>query len=137
MKQYLDGSVRVYRLNELQPDMKQSYPLGHIESERGTLTPLMLDKSYQYLALIGFKSGIARGGHYHVLKKEIFFVVRGDIRLSVASKSAFDKKETITLSGGDLVEIDAGVWHLYEPLSDAEALDFSPDKYVDGDTYPL
>lgn len=137
MRHFLNSRVRLHQLPKLCPNMKQSYPLGCIVSDKGTLTPLMLEKNYQYIAVIGFKKNVTRGKHYHKLKKEMFFVIHGDIKLIIADKDSMGSKEEIVISDGDLVEIDAGVWHSYEPLSDADALDISPDLYVDGDTFQI
>lgn len=135
MQQYLNERVRVFNLKTTPPDMKSSLPFGFLESSRGTLAPLMIQNAYKYLAVIGFKAGIARGGHYHKQKREMMYVIEGTLTLRVSEHNLLSNPTELTLCAGDLVELDTGIWHEYIPLADAIALDISPDPYIDGDTY--
>lgn len=53
----------------------------NFEDERGTLTQL-IHTGYQQINVITSKKGVQRGGHYHRLNREAFYIVAGRVELT-------------------------------------------------------
>lgn len=84
----------------LQPDFK-------FGDERGTLVQLVRD-GYKQVNVITSKKGCKRGGHYHKLNHEVFYVVSGAIELIARHDG---KEESYRFGGGDMFDIPPLVAH--------------------------
>ena len=60
-----------------------------------------------------------RGGHFHKINKEIFFVIRGLFRLVLESNN---EKEVYIMKTGDFFEIEKGIKHTFEYIEDTELI---------------
>lgn len=77
--------------------------------QRGNLTQLVHDGWHQ-VNVITSNMGAERGGHYHKLNREMFYIVKGKLYLEVESgmnKESYDFKE------GDLFVIEPYVLHSF------------------------
>lgn len=81
---------------------------------RGSLTQLVRE-GYRQVNVIFSKAGVFRGGHYHVLNREAFYVVSGKFKL-VASKDGM--QEYYTLKTDDFFTIPPVVCHSFMFLED-------------------
>ncbi len=52
-----------------------------------------------------------RGGHYHKLNKETFFIIDGEVTVTVKKDG---KEETYTFKSGDMFSIDKNVIHSFD-----------------------
>lgn len=86
--------------------------------ERGGLYQLV-SKGYNQVNYIFSKADMVRGGHFHKVNKEIFFVIRGSFRLMLEIGA---EKEEYMMKTGDFFEIDKGIKHTFEYLEDTELI---------------
>ncbi len=94
-------------INILKPDFV-------FEDDRGAINQL-IHKGYNQVNVVYSNAGAARGGHYHKLNKEAFFIVSGSVRVS-ASRDG-DSIEMI-FNKGDMFEIEPGTAHDFCFLTD-------------------
>jgi mannose-6-phosphate isomerase-like protein (cupin superfamily) len=87
----------------------------------------------RFLSFLGFKKGIARGGHYHIAKKEFFYLLHGHIELRARDRKTGDSG-VFQLKEGDLAVISPEVEHLYMPSENCGAIEFSADVWSPTDT---
>lgn len=94
----------------LEPNFKFS-------DERGSLTQLVRE-GYRQVNIITSKAGIIRGGHYHKLNREAFYIIKGSLDL-IVSRDDINKK--YHFSKGEMFAIS--------PLT-AHAFDFPEDTIM-------
>lgn len=78
--------------------------------ERGCLTQLVR-KGFNQINVIRSKSGSLRGGHFHKINDEAFYIVEGRILLIVESNG---KTENYSFGEGDMFLIPEYVIHSFE-----------------------
>ena len=82
--------------------------------ERGSLTQL-IHEGFKQINVITSKAGTIRGGHYHQLNEEAFYIINGKVRLFVE----LDKhKSEYIFHSGDMFLIHKNVIHDFEFLED-------------------
>lgn len=82
------------------------------EDNRGRLTQIVHDGYKQINVLIN-NANITRGGHFHKVSTECFYVVRGSVNIKVKKD---DIEEEYTFNENDLFEIPPYVIHsMYFP----------------------
>ena len=82
--------------------------------ERGTITQLVRE-GYTQVNVVKSKAGVKRGGHYHKINRETFYIVNGKIQLIVR----LDGDEKIHYFGaGDMFTIPPLVTHYFTYLED-------------------
>ncbi len=74
---------------------------------RGTLTQLF-HKGYSQVNVIFSKKGVTRGGHFHKLNSEAFYIVQG---YCVVKASMAEKEEIEEFKEGDYFRIDPLIMH--------------------------
>lgn len=84
----------------LKPDFEFS-------DERGKLTQLV-NEGFKQVNVIESNAGVKRGGHYHKINREAFFVVDGDIELTAKRNNQEAKYKFVK---GDMFLIDKYVYH--------------------------
>lgn len=75
----------------LQPDFK-------FANETGLLVQLVHEGWEQVNVLVS-KAGATRGGHYHKVSKEVFYVISGEVKLTLETDT---EKEEYTLKEADM-----------------------------------
>jgi mannose-6-phosphate isomerase-like protein (cupin superfamily) len=88
-----------------------------------------------YWELDSTKTGQERGHHYHDKKTERFYVLTGELELSVKELESSSSKKLIVRAGNRLT-IPPRVAHAFRSLMYAQVLEYSPDPYDPNDTYP-
>ncbi len=91
-------------LNILEPNFQ-------FEDERGSLTQLVRE-GYSQVNVIRSVADSLRGGHYHKLNSEAFYIIYGMIELE-AWKEGDSEKELYLFKTGDMFEIPANVVHSF------------------------
>lgn len=85
------------------------------EDDRGTLIQLV-HKGYSQINVITSKKGGFRGGHYHKLNTEAYYVIEGKCKV-VAIKD--DKEESQVFKKGDFFRIGPYITHNFCYLEDS------------------
>lgn len=91
------------------------------------------DEGIRYLAWLELKAGTLRGNHYHLQKREFFYLIAGRVEL-VLEELATGERVEWHLTAGDLVFLEPGIVHTYRPHSDGQAVEFSPQRFAAEDT---
>ncbi|WP_294664362.1 cupin domain-containing protein [uncultured Fusobacterium sp.] len=84
--------------------LKPDFEFG---DERGKLVQLV-HKKYNQVNIIESKTGFKRGGHYHKINKECFYVVSGAFELILKKDN---KEEIYNFKKGDMFLINEFVTH--------------------------
>ena len=82
----------------------------HFEDERGTIDQLIHD-GYKQINVITSKKGVVRGNHYHKLNNEAFYIVSGELKLTVGN-------DVFKFKTGDFFGIEPYDMHSFEYLKD-------------------
>ena len=76
---------------------------------RGSLTQLVHD-GYRQVNVLSTNSGVLRGGHYHKVCSEAFYVISGSVETTLRT-IGFQNSEKVTFRTGDFFEIRPGTVH--------------------------
>lgn len=79
------------------------------QDQRGTLTQLVRSGFHQ-VNVIESKAGALRGGHYHQVNREAFYIIHGIVTFTARQSG---QKEIQTFSEGDMFLVPAGVSHSF------------------------
>lgn len=102
---------------------------------QGELTSIHnAEEAIHYIAFIELREGGARGNHYHKLKKEMVYVIQGEVRL-VVEDVATRERATVPLQAGDVATIPVGIAHVLRTVKPGQAIEFSPALFDPTDTY--
>jgi quercetin dioxygenase-like cupin family protein len=94
------------------------------------------EEGIRYLAFVEFLPNCVRGNHYHVVKKEYVYIIRGKVELLVADP-ATGLKESVPLATGDLAIVPPGVAHAVRTIEAGEGVEFSPAPFNAQDVQPF
>lgn len=85
-------------------------PDFEFNDERGKLMQLLHGEIAQ-VNYVESKPSSLRGGHYHKLNKETFFIIDGEVEVTVKKDG---KEESYTFSSGDMFSIEKNVIHSFD-----------------------
>ena len=133
---FLSGKVLKRTLPVLSgPTGPEAPPLKRLLLPQGELTSIHnADEPIHYIAFIELREGGARGNHYHKLKKEMVYVIQGEVLL-VVEDLASQERAAIPLLAGDLATIPVGVAHVLRTVQPGQAIEFSSARFDPTDTY--
>jgi mannose-6-phosphate isomerase-like protein (cupin superfamily) len=133
---YLEGKVSKLSLPTLQPPVGAGAPvLKRLLLPQGELAQFYdADEPIRYMALVEIRPGCARGNHYHKFKKELLYVVQGEISL-VVQDIAQGTRDSLPLQTGDVAVIETGIAHAILAPAPGQVLEFSPVRFDPADTY--
>ncbi len=131
---YLAGRVTKTSLPVAEPGVPGAPLLKRLLLPQGALAQVYDgDEGIRYLAWLELRSGTVRGNHVHRRKHEYFYLIAGEVELAVLDGNT-GERSVLTVVAGDLVYLAAGVAHAYRPLTDGEAVEFSPVRFDPADT---
>ncbi len=88
-----------------------------------------------YLAYLELLSDSVRGNHYHLLKRELIYVVSGELSVSLQDTQS-RVREKLALGAGELGMIAPGIAHAYLTMAPGHAVEFSSAPFNAKDLYP-
>lgn len=108
---------------------------GFIVSGRQTVTAAINTHCCaKFIALLEFLPEHPRGNHYHLRKLEHMTVLRGQLRCEFRLADDQNQRLEITLSAGQMVQIQPGCIHTFTAVGDAvAALEFAPEPFSQSD----
>lgn len=92
----------------LKPDFK-------FNDQRGSLVQLV-HKGYRQFNVVTTHAGVFRGGHYHKINREAFYVISGEFQLLLDKDGVH---EEYTFSAGDMFEIEPYVVHGFNYIQES------------------
>jgi hypothetical protein len=133
---FLNGKVLKRSLPVLQLPLGPDAPdLKRLLLPQGELAQFYnADEGIRYMAFIELLSGQVRGNHYHKVKEELLYVIRGELLLSVAN---IDSKAcaSVALRAGDLAVIRTGIAHALRIAEPGQAIEFSRTRFDPADIH--
>ena len=85
------------------------------KDDRGQLTQLVRD-GFNQVNVIFSKKGAIRGGHYHKINEEAFYIIDGKCKVEVSNKQGMN--ETYEFRKGDMFKICPFTLHGFEYMED-------------------
>jgi mannose-6-phosphate isomerase-like protein (cupin superfamily) len=137
IKESLKKFLTIQNVKELSPTMSDVYPLGFVTRERGAMTYLNFGEPLNFCALVEINPALgSRGNHVHKIKKEIFYILSGTVKGTYWLQNEHkEQAETFIHSEGDIITIQPELFHEFQALEPALALEFSPQSFMTSDTY--
>lgn len=134
--QFLAGNVRKQNLPLFEapsatdaPLLKRiALPQGHLAQFHDDAQPI------HYIASIELREGTVRGNHFHKVKREFIYVLKGELLLLLEDVVSKDR-ESIPLKEGELVVINPGIAHALRVTQAGMAIEFSPARFDGSDIY--
>lgn len=108
---------------------------GRILTPAGEIAQIINGTSFIFLAYIEFQNNpqAPRGNHYHEVKNEYLYIVKGRLRAIYHDVDSGAQKETF-LESGNLINIKPRCAHVYFALEYTQAIEFSPNIFDPNDT---
>ncbi len=80
------------------------------KSDRGVLLQLVRE-GWKQVNVVQYHKGVISGGHYHKYNVECFYIVSGDVELTVWKTDG--EKESYRFHAGDMFKIERNVFHTF------------------------
>jgi mannose-6-phosphate isomerase-like protein (cupin superfamily) len=111
-----------------------------IFSEKGEMAQILnrtheAFKNLVYWELDSARTGQERGHHYHERRTERFYILTGELELSLKDIESLASKR-LKVKAGNRVIISPRVAHAFRSLVYSQVLEYSPEPYDPTDTYP-
>ena len=87
--------------------------------ERGTITGIIQSGVWQEMNYITTRSGVVRGNHYHKKTQELFFIISGQIRITIYDVNKNDSANIFIAKTGDAFIIQPYEVHRFETQTDS------------------
>lgn len=88
------------------------------QDDRGSLTQLIRE-GYCQVNFVTTKAGSFRGGHYHKLNRELFYLIRGEVEVFLEAQ---EQNERVTFVEGDMFSVPPWVRHSFTYTKDTEMI---------------
>jgi mannose-6-phosphate isomerase-like protein (cupin superfamily) len=133
---FLDGKVLKRSLPVLPLPLGPDAPdLKRLLLPQGELAQFYnADEGIRYMAFIELLPGQVRGNHYHNVKEELVYVIRGEVVL-VAVHVGSQASASVTLRAGDLAVIQTGIAHALRTVDPGQAIEFSCARFDAADIH--
>ena len=92
-------------INILKPDFT-------FNDDRGTLVQLV-HEGYSQMNVVTSKKGVFRGGHYHKINREVFYIISGHFKFTAEKNGIVDEYD---FKDGDRFEVLPSVLHSFDFL---------------------
>jgi spore coat polysaccharide synthesis len=116
-------------INILKPDFI-------FNDDRGTLVQLV-HEGYSQMNVVTSKKGVFRGGHYHKINREVFYIISGHFKFTAEKDGIVEEYD---FKDGDMFEVLPYVIHSFDYLEDTtlvamydkgvELVDGGMDSYI-------
>ncbi|MBF0482145.1 MAG: cupin domain-containing protein [Desulfovibrionaceae bacterium] len=112
-------------------------PERRLIQERGELALIVDGSPFRHLAYFSLVPGPHfRGGHYHRVKTEFFYVIAGKARLSIHDLDSGEKAVHLLAAGGK-VTIFPGLAHRFVAEEETRVIEYYDAVYDKRDDYPF
>lgn len=133
---FFDGRLRKRSLPLFQvPPPTQAIGPKRLLLSQGELANFYDDpEGVRYLAFLELRVGAIRGNHFHRKKLEHLYLISGRLLLG-AKADENSELISVSLEAGDLITIEPGICHAFEPIEFGHAIEFSPGRFEASDIY--
>lgn len=95
-------------------------PDFEFSDDRGSLTQLFRE-GWSQVNYITSVSGAFRGGHFHKNNIEMFYIISGDINLTLKDLAS-EQTEEILIKSGDMFKIKPNILHSFQFLTSCQLI---------------
>ncbi len=138
--EYLAGAVKKWSLPVITgPSGPDAPALKRLLLPQGELAQVYnADEGIRYMAVVETRVGFARGNHYHKVKQERIYVLRGEV-VAIVEDIQTRARAEVPLRTGDLLLIQPGIAHALQTVEPGQAIEFGQVCFDAADifTYPL
>ena len=92
------------------------------------------DEPIRYLAFLELRAGGVRANHYHKIKRELIYLIAGELLLIVEDIGSRERV-SLTLRPGDLAAIQPGIAHALQTTVPGQAIEFSRTRFERADIH--
>jgi mannose-6-phosphate isomerase-like protein (cupin superfamily) len=133
---FLNGKVLKRSLPALQLPLGPDAPaLKRLLLPQGELAQFYdAEEGIRYMAFLELIPDQVRGNHYHKVKEELVYVMRGEVLLSVADIDS-KARASVALRAGDLAVIRTGIAHALRTVEPGQAVEFSASRFDPADIH--
>ena len=133
---FLAGKVVKWSLPALEPPFDPGAPvLKRLLLPQGELAQIHdSEEAVRYICCLDLVPGTVRGNHYHKVKRELVYLVRGELSLIIRDVET-GGRGTVRLATGELVVIEPGIAHAMVIAHPGLAVEFSPARFNPEDTF--
>jgi uncharacterized cupin superfamily protein len=132
---FLAGKVIKRSLPVIQGHPPADAPrLKRLALPQGELAHFSDGEKIDYIAFVELQPGATRGNHYHRLKEEVVYVIRGEMVLFVEDTQT-RARASLTLQAGDLAVVPTGIAHAYQTTRSGDAVEFSRARFDAADVH--
>ncbi len=103
--------------------------VGHVD-KRGTFRGIINKGSWEEANYISTRAGEVRGGHYHKLTDELFYIISGRIDIEICSVEG-DEIERFEVAEGDIFLVEPFEVHTFTCLEDSSWINLLSKKFDD------
>ena len=104
--------------------------------KKGEFVQISYMQEIWHLACFELNKGFTRGSHFHKIKDEFFYVVKGRLRAVFLDMDTSLREEHI-LERGDKLRVEPRCAHIFYGLEDSLVVEYSSQKYDKEDGYPV
>jgi quercetin dioxygenase-like cupin family protein len=132
----LNGKVLKRSLPVLQLPLEPDAPaLKRLLLPQGELAQFYdAEEGIRYMAFMELLPDQVRGNHYHKVKEELVYVIRGEVLLSVEDIDS-KARASVALQAGDLGVIRTEIAHAYRTVKAGQAIEFSSARFNPADIH--
>jgi len=112
--------------------MKHIKPNFRFDDERGFLIEIIKGDAWKQLSHSSTRKGTTRGGHYHKITKEFFYVIKGSAEVKIKNAKT-GKEETFIAKKGDCFVVEPYDIHWLTAIEDAEWVVLLSKEYDEND----
>tara|TARA_Y100000996_G_scaffold385128_1_gene342260 strand:+ start:741 stop:1115 length:375 start_codon:yes stop_codon:yes gene_type:complete len=98
-------------------------PYFNYKDERGSISGVINKNLWEEINFITSEKGAKRGGHYHKLTKELFFILQGEIEVitqKINSDNKLGEKTINIVQKDDIFLIEPYVVHFFNIIEDSK-----------------
>jgi len=96
--------------------MKFIVPYKNEKDSRGLFKGLINSGTWEEINFIETEAGITRGGHYHKDTVELFFILDGDIEVTISKTNSIERQK-YPVSSGQIILIEPNEIHFFRCLT--------------------
>lgn len=101
------------------------------KDERGELIQVNTGR-WRQLNILKLKKGFSFGGHYHKLKEELFYIIKGEIKISIKNDGG---THSLLLKSGDCFLVEPYDNHTLHALKDSIVVEALSKPYNSNDIH--
>lgn len=90
---------------------------------------------WKQVNLLEIPKGETLGGHYHLGKEELFYIIRGEIAVHIKRNKTDKNEDNFVIEKGNCVLIETGEEHTIIANKDSTVIELLSEPYDEGDSY--